>query len=63
VLEAKRLVSLGDVPLKEVAYHLGFEDVSHFSKLFKRCTGVTFSFFKEQRRAQYRCCPAGLVLA
>jgi AraC-like DNA-binding protein len=53
MLEAKRLVSLGDVPLKEVAYQLGFEDVSHFSKLFKRCTGTTFSDFKGQVRAQY----------
>jgi AraC family transcriptional activator of pobA len=53
MLEAQRLVSLHDVPLKEVAYQLGFEDVSHFSKLFKRSTGVTFSSFKERVWAQY----------
>lgn len=53
MLEAQRLVSLRDIPLKEVAYHLGFEDVSHFSKLFKRSTGVTFSHFKEHVWAQY----------
>ncbi|WP_022823680.1 helix-turn-helix domain-containing protein [Hymenobacter norwichensis] len=53
VLEAQRLVSLRDIPLKEVAYHLGFEDVSHFSKLFKRSTGVTFSSFKEHVWTQY----------
>jgi AraC family transcriptional activator of pobA len=52
VLEAQRLVSVRDIPLKEVAYHLGFEDVSHFSKLFKRSTGVTFSSFKEHIWAQ-----------
>jgi AraC family transcriptional activator of pobA len=57
VLEAQRLVSMRDVPLKEVAYHLGFEDVSHFSKLFKRATGVTFSSFKEQVWAQYNTQP------
>jgi AraC family transcriptional activator of pobA len=59
VLEAQRLVSLRDVPLKEVAYQLGFDDVSHFSKLFKRGTGVTFSRFKEQAWAQYSARPAG----
>jgi AraC family transcriptional activator of pobA len=53
VLEAQRLASLGDVPLKEVAYQLGFDDVSHFSKVFKRATGVTFSRFKAQAWAQY----------
>jgi AraC-like DNA-binding protein len=63
VLEAKRLISLSDVPLKEVAYQLGFEDVSHFSKLFKRCTGVTFSCFKEQRQARYSGGPPDLVMA
>jgi AraC family transcriptional activator of pobA len=63
VLEAQRLVSLHDVPLKEVAYHLGFEDVSHFSKLFKRATGVTFSSFKEQIWAQYNARPTSTSYA
>jgi len=63
VLEAKRLVALGDVPLKEVAYQLGFEDVSHFSKLFKRYTGTTFSDFKGQVRAQYHCPALDLIAA
>jgi AraC family transcriptional activator of pobA len=58
VLEAQRLASLRNVPLKEVAYQLGFEDVSHFSKLFKRATGITFSRFKEQAWAQYSAQPA-----
>ncbi|UOQ52246.1 helix-turn-helix domain-containing protein [Hymenobacter cellulosivorans] len=61
VLEAKRLITLSDVPLKEVAYQLGFEDVAHFSKLFKRCTGLTFSQFKQQTRAQYH--PLQLAVA
>jgi AraC family transcriptional regulator, transcriptional activator of pobA len=63
VQEAKRLVALGDVPLKEVAYQLGFEDVSHFSKLFKRCAGTTFSDFKGQVRAQYHCPALNLMAA
>jgi AraC family transcriptional activator of pobA len=53
MLEAQRLVARRNVPLKEVAYRLGFEDVSHFSKLFKRATGSTFSSFKASVWAQY----------
>ncbi|MDF7811461.1 helix-turn-helix domain-containing protein [Hymenobacter sp. YC55] len=63
MLEAKRLVSLRDASLKEVAYQLGFEDVAHFSKLFKRCTGVTFSHFKKQTQAQYSCPLPTLMIA
>ena len=63
MLEAKRLVSLRDASLKEVAYQLGFEDVAHFSKLFKRCTGVTFSDFKKQMHTQYNCPLPTLMIA
>lgn len=51
--EAQRLVATHDAPLKEIAYQLGFEDVAHFSKLFKRCHGVSFSSFKAQARRQH----------
>jgi AraC family transcriptional activator of pobA len=51
--EAQRLAATHDAPLKEIAYQLGFEDVAHFSKLFKRCHGVSFSSFKAQTRQQY----------
>ncbi|WP_324674874.1 helix-turn-helix domain-containing protein [Hymenobacter sp. GOD-10R] len=63
VLEAQRLVARTDASLKQVAYQLGFEDVAHFSKLFKRCTGVTFSHFKEQTRTQYRFPAPNLMVA
>jgi AraC family transcriptional activator of pobA len=52
MLEAQRLAAVQDAPLKEVAYQLGFEDAAHFSKLFKRCHGVSFSSFKAQVRQQ-----------
>jgi AraC family transcriptional activator of pobA len=58
MLEAQRLVARRDVPLKEVAYQLGFEDAAHFSKLFKRSTGITFSSFKASVWAQYGSQPA-----
>jgi AraC family transcriptional activator of pobA len=63
VLEAQRLVAHTDASLKQVAYQLGFDDVAHFSKLFKRCTGVTFSHFKEQTRIQYRFPAPNLMVA
>lgn len=52
MLEAQRLAATHDAPLKEIAYQLGFDDVAHFSKLFKRCHGVSFSSFKAQARQQ-----------
>jgi AraC-like DNA-binding protein len=48
MLEAQLLLANHDAPLKEIAYQLGFDDVAHFSKLFKRCHGVSFSGFKAQ---------------
>jgi AraC family transcriptional regulator, transcriptional activator of pobA len=46
VIEAKRMVQSSGACLKEIAYQLGYEDVSAFSKLFKRITGETFSSYK-----------------
>lgn len=46
MLEAKRLLIYTDQPVKEVAYHLGFTDVSHFSRLFKRTYGVSPGEYK-----------------
>lgn len=44
--EAKRLMMFEELNMKEVAYSLGFFDVSHFSKFFKRITGKRFTDFK-----------------
>jgi len=33
--------------LKEVAYYLGFDDTSHFSKFFKNKSGINFTDFKK----------------
>ncbi|MFT3794847.1 helix-turn-helix domain-containing protein [Flavobacterium sp.] len=32
--------------LKQIAYHLGYEDVAYFSKFFKKATGKNFAKFK-----------------
>ncbi|GAA4318122.1 hypothetical protein GCM10023149_16070 [Mucilaginibacter gynuensis] len=46
LVEAKRLMSLDELNMKEVAYKLGFFDVSHFSKFFKRTSGERFTDYK-----------------
>jgi len=52
VLEAKRLALYSDVCMKEIAYLLGFSDTAHFSKFFKKSTGINFSEFKRSREAE-----------
>jgi AraC family transcriptional regulator, transcriptional activator of pobA len=46
-LEAKRLVAFTSKSVKEIGFHLGFEDPSHFSKFFKSHTGLSLQSFKE----------------
>jgi AraC-like DNA-binding protein len=41
ITEAKRELFYGEQSVKETAYGLGFEDVSYFSKFFKKHTGLT----------------------
>jgi AraC family transcriptional regulator, transcriptional activator of pobA len=47
VQEAKRLAIYSDANMKMVAYSLGFEDLSHFSKFFKHAAGINFTEFKK----------------
>jgi AraC family transcriptional regulator, transcriptional activator of pobA len=47
IIEAKRLFLYTDRSVKEIADNLGFEDVAHFSKFFKNCTGQNPSAFKK----------------
>jgi len=46
ILEAKRLGLHTELSSKEIAYRLGFDDPSHFSKFFKNETGESFSDFR-----------------
>jgi AraC-like DNA-binding protein len=50
-LEAKRLLLYTDKSAKEIAFELGFEEVPHFSRFFKKQVGVAPIEFKEQTRA------------
>lgn len=47
-LEAKRLLRYTDKTTKEIAYELGFDDASKFSRFFKTQTGEYPTIFKEQ---------------
>ena len=51
IQEAKRLAIYSDASMKMVAYALGFDDLSHFSKFFKNAAGINFSEFKKGRGA------------
>jgi AraC-like DNA-binding protein len=48
VQEAKRLAMYSDDSMKMVAYALGFDDLSHFSKFFKNFAGISFSEYKKK---------------
>ena len=50
VLEAKRLLYHSDSSVKEIAYELGYEDPTYFSRLFKKTVGKTPGDFREQYR-------------
>ncbi len=47
ILEIKRRLIIGRDKIQEIAYELGFDDVTYFVKFFKRHTQLTPSQFKE----------------
>ncbi|WP_326982552.1 helix-turn-helix transcriptional regulator [Chryseobacterium sp. MYb264] len=47
LLEAKRLLKVSEMSVKDIVYDLGFYDHASFSKFFKMQTGMTPSKFKE----------------
>lgn len=48
ILEAKRDLSLSQDSIKIIAYRLGFEDPSYFTRFFKRLTGQTPHHFRRK---------------
>lgn len=44
--EAKRLIKYTSLPLKEIAYQLGFKDVGYFCRFFKKSTNMTTTAYK-----------------
>lgn len=45
--EAKRMLLFTQNSSKEISYQLGFNDPSHFSSFFKKCTNLSISEFKK----------------
>jgi AraC-type DNA-binding domain-containing proteins len=52
--KAKRLLTLPDKLIKEVAYELGFESCFYFSKLFKEKTGLSPISYRERYMGRVR---------
>lgn len=46
ITEAKRLLYFTDLSVKEIAFKLGFEDSSYFSRIFKQKTNLSPTEFK-----------------
>ena len=44
--QAKRLITVGDLKLSEIAESVGFSDYNYFSRVFKRVTGITATRYR-----------------
>ena len=53
-LEAKRMLLCTDDDVSEIAYSTGFNEVSYFSRFFKRHTGFTPHEFREAMNEMYK---------
>ncbi len=51
--EAKQKLYATDLSGKEIAYSLGFDDPSYFSRFFKKYTGLTLKAFRDATRKKY----------
>jgi AraC family transcriptional activator of pobA len=47
IAAAQREIYLSGISMKQVAHRLGFDDIAHFSKFFKKASGMSFSGFKK----------------
>jgi len=53
ILLAAKNAARDNSTMKEIAFHLGFSDMAHFSKYFKNVSGLKFSEFKKKMNEQY----------
>ena len=56
MIEAKRLITKTNKPIKEIAYDLGFEDNQSFSRFFKNNEGINPSLFKKNCKSLMNNC-------
>ncbi len=52
ILEARRLLAQGTLPIKELAYHLGFDEPTNLVKFFKKHTRLSPAAFRRRFQAQ-----------
>jgi AraC family transcriptional regulator, transcriptional activator of pobA len=50
ILESKRLLAHSDLNVSEIAYQLGFEDPSYFTRFFRQVEGLSPRDFRDQYR-------------
>ncbi len=50
ILEAKRLLYYSELTVKEIADHLGYNDYSYFSRLFRKVEGISPREFRQRYR-------------
>ncbi|MBU2020080.1 MAG: helix-turn-helix domain-containing protein [Bacteroidetes bacterium] len=49
ILEAKRSISISGLSLKEIAFSLGFDEATNFTKFFKKKVGISPKEFRDQQ--------------
>ncbi|WP_232234298.1 helix-turn-helix domain-containing protein [Myroides sp. ZB35] len=54
ILQAKRLLAYSDLSVKEIAFSLGYEDVSYFNRYFKIQTSYTPLTFRRNQELSKR---------
>ena len=47
IVEARRMILISDLSIKEIGFELGFAEHSYFTKVFKKLTGITPTEFKQ----------------
>jgi AraC-like DNA-binding protein len=50
ILEAKRLLFYTNKSVKEISFHLGYEDCAYFTRLFSKVCGISPTQFRENYR-------------
>ncbi|WP_298740716.1 AraC family transcriptional regulator [uncultured Chitinophaga sp.] len=50
MLEARRLLYYSKISVKEIAYQLGYEDPTYFSRVFKKVVGLSPGDYRRQNR-------------